>query len=78
VQLSPNPGNGNIQIINSGNEIASIKILDVKGQVLEESINTTDISTALSSRVMNLKSGLYIIQLSSLDGEVKIVRYVKE
>jgi hypothetical protein len=78
VQLSPNPGNGNIQIINSGNEIASIKILDVKGQLLEESINTTDISTALTSRLMNLQSGLYIIQLSSLNGELKIVRYVKE
>ena len=72
ITVYPNPAHSFIKIRNDKNQIlSSVKILDLYGKVLNESVQTNEIN------IENLTSGIYFIQVAVAEGELYQIKFIK-
>ncbi len=74
MKLYPNPAN-NVLHIDYASHIETIAILDITGQVLKQVKNNSGSKLELS--IESLDSGLYLIKARTFEGDVKVLRFVK-
>jgi len=79
ISISPNPGNGNVQLIsNSLTDLVAIKITGTKGNLVETITGNGSLELNLSQSLSTLNSGYYLLQFVNAEGMTKVIRYVKE
>jgi len=74
MKLYPNPAN-NVLHIDYASHIETIAILDITGQVLKQVKNNSGSKLELS--IESLDSGLYLIKARTFEGDVTVLRFVK-
>ncbi len=72
IQLFPNPAKSELQI-NSPTRVISASILNLTGQ---EVLKINNVEGKIS--VATLPSGIYIVQLTNINNEVTVMKFVKE
>ncbi len=73
----PNPNKGQFTVSSeNGKEIASIRVCDIQGKVMKEKILATTLNS-LELNLKNMEKGIYLIQITSPDGNLETIRMMK-
>jgi hypothetical protein len=75
VRVYPNPGSGRIFLEGLGEDVQSVRLLNMKGQV-QEITSVEKGGPVYLMNVSDLKTGLYLIQVIT-DSGVKNIRFVR-
>ena len=72
VKVYPNPAKSNATISWGGNDVASLMIVDVNGQV----VSNADVSMTNTYGISNLSTGVYMINLITNNNERMTKKFI--
>ncbi|MBL8004460.1 MAG: T9SS type A sorting domain-containing protein [Candidatus Kapabacteria bacterium] len=72
IRLFPNPTNTTLSISGNTNDITSVQILNINGQIVQTSSNKKQVS------VSHLSAGVYLVKMTMLDGSIKTSTFIKQ
>ncbi len=74
LSVYPNPASGIVSIASS-EKITDVRIVDVTGRVvLQRAVNSEQVTVDVSG----LSSGVYFVTLRQVQGDVRVVKFVRE
>ncbi len=79
LKLSPNPAKaGDAVTLQSNAAISSIKLLDMQGRALQLINGNNTVAGTYRLTTTDLAKGLYFVQVINTDGQVQVLKLVKE
>lgn len=75
IQLYPNPTNGVLSVESTQVKLINYIIMDVDGRIIS---NGDIISNNEEINIENLKNGIYIIQLTDVNGNISTLKFIKQ